>query len=224
MYIKMEWLLAILGIGWLLETFQEKVDDKRNKKSKTSNYNKPSNHHARSYPQPAYNSSIYTNRNKWTEEINGKGLTPGSYWYNIRQKILKRDRYTCVHCGSKVNLTVDHKVALSLGGDNSLDNLTTLCKDCHEHKDQKRIFEKDFDHDDNYGKNTQLSNKVAAIAEAVRCSNSINMAYRDRSGRETVRTITPHQIVKENNKVYVISYCHLRNQGRTFRLSRITLI
>jgi len=48
-----------------------------------------------------------------------------------RERVLERDDYQCVICGSTIALEVDHKRALMNGGDNSLGNLATLCKACH---------------------------------------------------------------------------------------------
>lgn len=51
--------------------------------------------------------------------------------HNKRQRILKRDRYCCVYCGSKENLQIHHKIPVSKGGNNSDKNLETICVDCH---------------------------------------------------------------------------------------------
>lgn len=51
-----------------------------------------------------------------------------------RERVLKRDGYQCIICGSRSNLEVDHKRALMNGGDNSLGNLATLCDECHKIK------------------------------------------------------------------------------------------
>jgi len=48
-----------------------------------------------------------------------------------RRRVLARDGNRCVVCGSTAQLEVDHRQALMNGGDNSLDNLATLCDDCH---------------------------------------------------------------------------------------------
>lgn len=44
---------------------------------------------------------------------------------------VERDGGKYVVYGHTYNLEVDHKRALMNGGDNSLDNLATLCRDCH---------------------------------------------------------------------------------------------
>ena len=48
-----------------------------------------------------------------------------------RKRVLRRDGYRCVVCGSTQDLEVDHRRALQNGGDNRLSNLATLCHECH---------------------------------------------------------------------------------------------
>ena len=61
-----------------------------------------------------------------------------SRWQRIRKMVLRRDAHMCVKCGQRANLEVDHIRALPpLGdGDNSLENLQTLCAACHSRKTQ----------------------------------------------------------------------------------------
>jgi len=54
----------------------------------------------------------------------------------MRAQILERDRYTCVKCGAKpidgdVQLHLNHRLPVSKGGKNSLENLETTCQDCN---------------------------------------------------------------------------------------------
>lgn len=54
-------------------------------------------------------------------------------FYNIRSAVLNRDSYKCQMCGKKdVRLEVHHIVFRSYGGSNRMDNLVTLCSDCHK--------------------------------------------------------------------------------------------
>ena len=45
-----------------------------------------------------------------------------------------RDANRCVVCGSREKLEVDHMRALMNGGDNRINNLSTLCDPCHTEK------------------------------------------------------------------------------------------
>jgi len=52
----------------------------------------------------------------------------------IRWAVWERDNFTCRHCGSRKNLTVDHIYAESKGGELTMDNTQTLCKSCNSRK------------------------------------------------------------------------------------------
>ena len=58
-------------------------------------------------------------------------------WKWIRIEAIIRDEYACQECGAlggrmgDVRLHVHHITLVSNGGDNDLDNLLTLCEQCH---------------------------------------------------------------------------------------------
>ena len=54
-----------------------------------------------------------------------------------RQNVFKRDKNTCLYCGSKKDLTLDHVVPKSRGGQSSWTNLATACKKCNSLKGDK---------------------------------------------------------------------------------------
>lgn len=47
------------------------------------------------------------------------------------KQVYKRDGYKCVKCGLRQNLTPHHVIFRSHGGEDSLENLITLCIECH---------------------------------------------------------------------------------------------
>ena len=55
-----------------------------------------------------------------------------SKWRKLRKRVLKRDNYQCMKCGSGENLTIDHIIPCVK--DKSLiyvdDNTRTLCESC----------------------------------------------------------------------------------------------
>jgi 5-methylcytosine-specific restriction endonuclease McrA len=51
-----------------------------------------------------------------------------------RHNIMKRDAYQCLYCGSTKNLTLDHMIPKSRGGDSSWTNLVTACMRCNTRK------------------------------------------------------------------------------------------
>jgi 5-methylcytosine-specific restriction endonuclease McrA len=59
---------------------------------------------------------------------------------NLRIACLMRDGYTCQHCSKRdVRLEAHHIVFRSHGGKDTLDNLLTLCEECHHHLHQGKI-------------------------------------------------------------------------------------
>jgi 5-methylcytosine-specific restriction endonuclease McrA len=57
-------------------------------------------------------------------------LDPVSY-ETLRQQVLRRDGWRCQLCGTMTNLEVHHKEYRSQSGDDSEQNLITLCATCH---------------------------------------------------------------------------------------------
>jgi len=51
-----------------------------------------------------------------------------------RKNILRRDNHKCQYCGSVVNLTVDHVIPKSRGGEETWENLVTACVKCNNKK------------------------------------------------------------------------------------------
>ncbi len=69
----------------------------------------------------------------------------GRQWRRKRQQIFKRDNYTCQVCkrigipeqGKDNSLELDHIINIASGGDESDNNLQTICHTCHKIKTQK---------------------------------------------------------------------------------------
>ena len=57
-------------------------------------------------------------------------LDPLSY-ETLRQQILGRDGWRCQSCGTMSNLETHHREFRSHSGDDSEENLITLCTACH---------------------------------------------------------------------------------------------
>jgi 5-methylcytosine-specific restriction endonuclease McrA len=49
----------------------------------------------------------------------------------LREQVLRRDGWKCQVCGTMSNLEVHHKEFRSQGGNDSEQNLITLCAACH---------------------------------------------------------------------------------------------
>jgi 5-methylcytosine-specific restriction endonuclease McrA len=58
-------------------------------------------------------------------------------WQQIRQQVLERDSFRCVICGvSNKIMATHHKVPTSSGGPDTLENMITLCFECHYHVEE----------------------------------------------------------------------------------------
>ena len=200
----MEWLALLVIIGVV-----SSINDRRNNKRTQITTSK---------------TAETRQKNQWDDPIEGMGLSSNSNWNVLRTAVFKRDNYSCKSCSGKDNLTVDHIVQLSCGGTNNLENLQTLCKYCHEKKDNRKIFNRSFNHDNNYGLRTNSDPKLIAIENAIKTGNKIRISYIDILQKTTYREISPTHFTKEHGIAYLVAFCHLRNEKRTFRISRITII
>jgi 5-methylcytosine-specific restriction endonuclease McrA len=52
----------------------------------------------------------------------------------LRWEVWERDNFTCLKCGARKNLAVDHIHPESRGGIDSVENFQTLCKSCNSKK------------------------------------------------------------------------------------------
>jgi hypothetical protein len=55
-------------------------------------------------------------------------------WATLRAVIIRRDNHRCTRCGNPDDLQVDHIRERQHGGTDDPNNLTTLCKQCHQAK------------------------------------------------------------------------------------------
>lgn len=77
---------------------------------------------SRAYPMPAVvRLSRYVNIPYKSVELN-------------RNNIFKRDGHECQYCGSVIDLTLDHLIPRSKGGQSNWKNLVTACKSCNARK------------------------------------------------------------------------------------------
>ena len=51
-----------------------------------------------------------------------------------RRAVFARDGWACQYCGSRSNLTVDHVIPRSKGGDSSWENIVASCAPCNRRK------------------------------------------------------------------------------------------
>jgi DNA polymerase III epsilon subunit family exonuclease len=62
------------------------------------------------------------------------------------------------------------------------------------------------------------------IEEALEENKAVVIPYIDAKGQETARMVTPRRVLATSDVVYLVSYCHMRQAERHFRLDRIIAI
>ena len=73
-------------------------------------------------------------------------VTCNAYGSKYRKKVYERDGGKCDWCGEITNTwTVDHIVSRCHGGSDDIDNLRTLCLDCHGFRNTLENFQCRFD-------------------------------------------------------------------------------
>jgi len=75
----------------------------------------------------SYNKKLSQKRSKFNRVITKE----------LRKQIYERDDNKCKHCNTEKDLTIDHIIPLSKGGENSMDNYQTLCRSCNSKKHNK---------------------------------------------------------------------------------------
>jgi 5-methylcytosine-specific restriction endonuclease McrA len=68
-----------------------------------------------------------------------KKKVPFSY-----KNVMKRDKHTCMYCGTHEDLTVDHVIPKSRGGQTSFENCVTACRSCNHKKGNRPLGEIGF--------------------------------------------------------------------------------
>lgn len=53
---------------------------------------------------------------------------------SLRREVYERDEYGCRYCGARKNLSLDHVMPESQGGETTAENLVTCCKSCNSRK------------------------------------------------------------------------------------------
>ena len=64
-------------------------------------------------------------------------IKPSEYPSFTRFNVFLRDRFTCLYCGNRKNLTFDHVLPKSLGGQTTWENVATACSPCNVKKGGK---------------------------------------------------------------------------------------
>lgn len=93
------------------------------------------------YSPKHYRPAGHKTRKAWEKPATAAARTlNGATRKRMKQAIIIRDEYTCQQCGKLVDLHeshLDHVVPITQGGDDSPENLQTLCIGCSKAKTQR---------------------------------------------------------------------------------------
>lgn len=68
-------------------------------------------------------------------------LLSGNAFKLLSKEIANLYKQPCYNCGTRDNLSIDHIIPLSRGGNHSIGNLMTLCRPCNSSKGKKLLVE-----------------------------------------------------------------------------------
>ena len=56
----------------------------------------------------------------------------GKAYKDLQVAVLKRDNFACISCGRHTEAPPHHVIFRSQGGSDTMENMVTLCMECHE--------------------------------------------------------------------------------------------
>jgi len=65
---------------------------------------------------------------------NRKKRLPIRNYRSVFKKLQNKYNFSCVHCATTENLTIDHVYPVKLGGSDDINNLQILCRSCNSKK------------------------------------------------------------------------------------------
>lgn len=72
-----------------------------------------------------------------------------------------------------------------------------------------------------WGEGKALKDKNKIIRDAIKGNKEIKFDYINVYGNRTIRKVEPYSLILKNQKWYLYGYCHLRQEFRLFKLTRI---
>jgi predicted DNA-binding transcriptional regulator YafY len=59
------------------------------------------------------------------------------------------------------------------------------------------------------------------IEQAMRAQTALRIRYKGSDGQHSERVVEPRKVTLRETATYLVAYCHLKHEERTFRLDRI---
>jgi 5-methylcytosine-specific restriction endonuclease McrA len=104
----------------------------------------------------------------------------------LRQQVLKRDKHICQNCNRSFSyLQIHHKIPLNENGTDSIDNLISLCYECHfkihHHNAATGRTRQIKIQDDTYNELTELGEKNETFDDIIK---KCVKAYKEKQGKK----------------------------------------
>lgn len=116
--------------------------------------------------------------------------------------------------------TTYHFNALGMAFENILERITR-----HLPEPTREFLEKHQEHLVFQGSKQKLTEKqkemLELVLDAITRKLRLQISYTDARGEESLRTISPIQILHTPDRIYIVSFCHKRDETRHFALDRI---
>lgn len=145
-------------------------------------------------------------------------------WEDVRQNAFSHYGRFCSNCNHRGTLenplNIHHILSPILGGTNDISNLKVLCRNCHQLVTEHKLSDK-FVVPHDYGMHVVVDDKVQALKRAIDTNTLVSIHYVNGENIESSRVIQPKKLYIKNNKKYIVGYCYMRNEDRTFLVSRI---
>ncbi len=88
------------------------------------------------FPAPPIDPAELRNELMLLKSMPYAGYLQTAHWQRLRMQVLERAKYMCEGCGTKVHLDIHHKT-YSRRGEEELDDLMALCRNCHTGRHNK---------------------------------------------------------------------------------------
>lgn len=72
-----------------------------------------------------------------------------------------------------------------------------------------------------WGMNNWQKDKMLSLQKSIAGNHLVKFSYRDSNGTKSQRTVEPMTLIFKATSWYIFAYCHLRNDFRIFKLTRI---
>ena len=146
-------------------------------------------------------------------------------WDERKQQLSRQNGSICSGCEEEREVYLQHKIPLSEGGTNELDNLELICSACHASMYGKGGIFGAFTLNPNQ---SEFAEQAAEIQSAIDNHQKIQFDYKKPNAKRwTTRIVVPERFLNiPNNRasgetLCVEGFCELRQDTRVFALERM---